>query len=77
MSRRRHHLAAHRAPGRRDRLLPECRGVWLDRGEVDKLLRRDGDHDNDSDRDRRRAGTHRSGHPTKKGWLSDLFEFGE
>jgi Zn-finger nucleic acid-binding protein len=51
--------------------------VWLDRGEVDKLLRRDGDHDNDSDRDRRRAGTHRSGHPTKKGWLSDLFEFGE
>jgi Zn-finger nucleic acid-binding protein len=31
---------------------PQCRGVWLDRGELDKLIER-GD-DDDDDRDRRR-----------------------
>ncbi len=31
---------------------PQCRGVWLDRGELDKLIDR-GD-DDDDDRDRRR-----------------------
>ena len=32
---------------------PQCRGVWLDRGELDKLIER-GDNDDDDDRDRRR-----------------------
>jgi Zn-finger nucleic acid-binding protein len=33
---------------------PECRGVWLDRGELDKLIEREGrDDDRDDDRDAR------------------------
>jgi len=54
---------------------PECRGVWLDRGELDKLLRRD-DYDDD-DRPRLRAATDREPPRKKKGWLSEIFEFGE
>ncbi len=35
---------------------PRCRGVWLDRGELDKIIDRvDGD-DGDDDDDRRRTG---------------------
>jgi Zn-finger nucleic acid-binding protein len=58
---------------------PECRGVWLDRGELDKLLGRDRAHDDDVDRDRQRVTAQRSSPPAKKkrGWLGDLFEFGE
>ena len=69
---------------------PECRGVWLDRGELDKII----------DRSQQNAGArvsppepprnypqqppprqydpHRSGHYKKKkreGFLSDLFDF--
>ena len=76
---------------------PQCRGIWLDRGELDKLIerdrsgheryddddddyddrRRDRDRDRDrmplGDRDRDRDGRkHR-----KRGWLSEIFEFGE
>ena len=32
---------------------PECRGVWLDRGELDKIIARADDGDDDDDRDRR------------------------
>jgi len=46
---------------------PQCRGVWLDRGELDKVIeransyygRRHDDDDDDDDDDRRR----RAGHP--------------
>jgi hypothetical protein len=51
---------------------PRCRGVWLDRGELDKLLERsmypenrgyDRDDDDDDDDDRRRRGHYgHSGH---------------
>src|SRR5512145_109106 len=36
---------------------PKCRGVWLDRGELDKIIERSdrGDRDDDDDDDRRRA----------------------
>jgi Zn-finger nucleic acid-binding protein len=34
---------------------PECRGVWLDRGELDKLLVRDRDHHDEAERDRQRV----------------------
>ena len=42
----------------RDRRLPSCRGVWLDRGELDKLIERSlqwrssSRHDDDDDDDR-------------------------
>ena len=69
---------------------PQCRGVWLDRGELDKLLQRaDDDWDDDDDdrggyrdRDRSRSREAQYVQPKKKkkkkkGWLSEMFEFGE
>ena len=75
---------------------PECRGVWLDRGELDKIIersdrheretnvprpvtdlgRRDRDRDDDDDDDDRHGG--QFGKKRKrKGFLSEIFEFGE
>ena len=78
---------------------PQCRGVWLDRGELDKLIERGEanaasappprERDRDSERERERR--HRDdddddrhiggygGGPKrkKKGFLSDIFEFGD
>ncbi len=68
---------------------PQCRGVWLDRGELDKLVRRDDDEwrgeydrwrERDFDRDReydRDRDYGRGRHPRKKRWLSEMFEFGD
>ena len=61
---------------------PKCRGVWLDRGELDKLIQRDDDewretdrrpdHDREWDRDDDHRG---SRYPRKKKrWLSEMFE---
>jgi len=44
---------------------PRCRGVWLDRGELDKLIERD---------EREHEPTRQPGRKKKKGWLSDMFE---
>ena len=70
---------------------PQCRGVWLDRGELDKVIERSveasagqrGDYDrrdysnqDRSSRDYREP--HREGHYKKKkreGFLSELFDF--
>lgn len=62
---------------------PECRGVWLDRGELDKLIERS----DEPDRDRRAESSHRRDEvknekyekkkPKKmSSFLSDMFEFG-
>jgi uncharacterized protein len=55
---------------------PQCRGVWLDRGELDKLIQRD---DNDTDHDDRSRGHDREHAPDRypkkrKRWLSELFD---
>ena len=73
---------------------PQCRGVWLDRGELDKLIER-GDRDDDHDDDRRRDYDRRDDDrgrerdrdrdyappqhrpKRKKGFLSEVFEFGD
>ena len=52
---------------------PECRGVWLDRGELDKLIER-ADRD-PSAPDPRRRETSRSP-KKKKNFLSEIFELG-
>ena len=70
---------------------PQCRGVWLDRGELDKIIDRSlGDtsrHDVDSETRAYRGrpdsthdyhDTHHGGHYKKKkreGFLSNLFDF--
>jgi Zn-finger nucleic acid-binding protein len=77
---------------------PQCRGVWLDRGELDKLIERgeanaasappprERDRDFERERERRRddddddrhVGGYGGGHKRKKkGFLSEIFEFGE
>ena len=61
---------------------PECRGVWLDRGELDKILERSGgvsrpaEYRGDDDR---RRGEAREAGPRKRrgGFFSELFDFGD
>jgi len=60
-------------------ICPDCKGVWLDRGELEKLVElaaTDGTapqrHDKDHDRDARGYDS-RTGKPRKKGsWLGDI-----
>jgi Zn-finger nucleic acid-binding protein len=54
---------------------PQCRGVWLDRGELDKLIQRD-DDDDDYDRWRQRDQEYAAPrHPKKRRLLSEIFDF--
>lgn len=69
---------------------PACRGVWLDRGELDKIIERSADYtasanpganpykDYDDDY-KKQAPTHHYDpnyrHKKKKGFLSDFFDF--
>ncbi len=63
---------------------PRCRGVWLDRGELDKIIERSegeswaprrerDDRDFDDDEGYGRYGKRRK----KKSFLSEMFEFGD
>ncbi len=68
---------------------PKCRGVWLDKGELDKIIEKSelsspksynndqkAEHDNDDDFDKRRQ--YDKSHKNRKnrgGFLSNLFEF--
>lgn len=67
---------------------PICRGVWLDRGELDKLLQlastqpaaSQPGNDRSAQPTTRRDfqdsdyGKHHGGHYRKKSWLSDIFD---
>jgi Zn-finger nucleic acid-binding protein len=65
---------------------PKCRGVWLDRGELDKIIERSvpdvrapeperRERDDDYDRERYdREGYYRK-HKRRGGFLGDLFDF--
>ena len=62
---------------------PTCRGVWLDRGELDKIIERAGptqrSRDDDPDHDHDNHPEHGSGgegRRRRRGLLGDLFEFG-
>ncbi|HEX2230282.1 MAG TPA: zf-TFIIB domain-containing protein [Candidatus Binatia bacterium] len=58
---------------------PQCRGVWLDRGEIDKIIDRSmGEKRGGYDDDEYRRGYQPHGYdPRKKrrGFLADLFDF--
>jgi uncharacterized protein len=69
---------------------PHCRGVWLDKGELDKIIERsaaylkedeyrkdDSYYKGDKDYDRPPGGHHDPDyrHKKKKGFLSDFFDF--
>jgi len=59
---------------------PECRGVWLDRGELDKILERSSQNSRNLRPD---SHSERLGYPTdrdfryrkRKGLLGELFDF--
>ncbi|MGV3589864.1 MAG: zf-TFIIB domain-containing protein [Adhaeribacter sp.] len=65
---------------------PNCRGVWLDRGELEKILERSGTHYSDKknyDKDYKRYGydqynssSQHHPHKKKKSFLDDFFDFG-
>ncbi|HEU4634004.1 MAG TPA: zf-TFIIB domain-containing protein [Flavisolibacter sp.] len=66
---------------------PNCRGVWLDRGELDKIIERSAAYSGPPDTERQedkykqypQQGGHHNDpyykHKKKKGFLSDFFDF--
>ncbi len=63
---------------------PQCRGVWLDRGELDKIIERSsGDRDDDDHDEYRRQAPpppppgheHGYGHRKKKSFWREMFDF--
>ena len=63
---------------------PQCRGVWLDRGELDKIIERSASESGYAGGKRYegeyRGSSHDAGYPHKKkkrdSFLDDLFDFG-
>ena len=57
---------------------PQCRGVWLDRGELDKIIERSDTYDRDRDDDRRRdhdrSREHEHKHYKKKSFWHEIFD---
>ncbi|MBK6824868.1 MAG: zf-TFIIB domain-containing protein [Saprospiraceae bacterium] len=59
---------------------PDCRGVWLDRGELDKIIERSSEkvinvqHESYSDKQRHTTDKEFQ-YKKKKGLLEDLFDF--
>ena len=57
---------------------PQCRGVWLDRGELDKIIERSGQADGPirEASDDYRSGEYRQPYPRKKkSFLGEMFDF--
>ena len=63
---------------------PQCRGVWLDRGELDKIIERSttrDDRERESDSDRRDVREYPEGQKSdhharrKRGFFGELFDF--
>jgi uncharacterized protein len=59
---------------------PDCRGVWLDRGELDKIIERSSNSTNNTQQnnysDKPRYSNDKDYHyKKKKGLLGDLFDF--
>lgn len=54
-------------------LCPRCRGVWLDRGELEKILARvNDDHEGDDDDYHRERSS--SGRSRRKSWWMELLD---
>lgn len=57
---------------------PQCRGIWLDRGELDKLINKSDEHENTNpnrESFKRYDDDNYNKHKKKKGLLGDLFDF--
>lgn len=62
---------------------PQCRGVWLDRGELDKIIERstsgsfEREHEDQSFKIRKHKNDYHHGKKKKrKSFLEDMFDFG-
>ena len=59
---------------------PQCRGVWLDRGELDKIIERStsglDDDDRRDDDDRDDYDRHGSRRRKRRSFLGEMFDFG-
>lgn len=58
---------------------PQCRGVWLDRGELDKIMDKAAQMESRADaprpdRSHRDVYSERHGRKKKESWLSELFD---
>ena len=55
---------------------PKCRGVWLDRGELDKLVERGAAQQSPPQQPAPRQDDRCAGHQgyRRKSWLSDIFD---
>ncbi|MEI6125091.1 MAG: zf-TFIIB domain-containing protein [Pseudomonadota bacterium] len=67
---------------------PKCRGVWLDRGELDKIIERSSPQqektqpvmrepyrqDSGHDREEYHHDKHYTGHKRHKSWLQEIFD---
>ena len=70
--------------GLKSDVCPECRGVWLDAGELERLLagaeewEKEDFRERESDRDHyeRSYERHPDGRKRRKSFLDDLFDFG-
>lgn len=63
---------------------PNCRGIWLDKGELDKIIERSNTHYSDRDnygrdqesyKDRNREYHSKGGYKKKGSFLGDIFDF--
>ena len=60
---------------------PQCRGVWLDKGELDKIIERSSSFESyrgdnfKQDDDRRKYDDPKYGNRKKRGFLGDLLDF--
>ncbi len=54
---------------------PECRGVWLDRGELDKIIERSMGSDGDQGTARRDDRYQERPRKKRESFLSELFDF--
>jgi Zn-finger nucleic acid-binding protein len=54
---------------------PSCRGVWLDRGELDKLIERSAEYPSQARRGTSSNDWEYSKHRKKKSLLGEIFDF--
>ena len=58
---------------------PKCRGIWLDRGELEKIIERSGEHYSKKDHYQTdhtdKYGHKKHPHKKKDSFLSDFFDF--
>ncbi len=57
---------------------PECRGIWLDRGELDKIIQKasedEGSYRHDNSRNHSQSDSYQKTYKRRKSFLEELFD---